>query len=137
MPIYLWEGADGVILYGFPLLDGVLKCAVHHRGADVTVDDVVREVSKAEVEAVRSRLARLIPRAAGAHVRSAVCLYTNTPDGDFLIDRHPAHARVLVASACSGIGFKFAPAVGEILANLATGAPPRFDLAPFSFARFR
>ncbi len=136
MPIYLWEGADGVILYGFPLVDGLLKCAVHHRGADVTVDDVVREVEKSEVEAVRVRLARLIPRAVGQHVRSAVCLYTNTPDGDFLIDRHPRYPRVPVASACSGIGFKFAPAVGEILSDLAASRPPRFDLAPFSFARF-
>jgi sarcosine oxidase len=136
MPIYLWQGADGVILYGFPVVDGVLKCSVHHRGQYVTVDDVVREVSKIEVEEVRGRLARLIPRAAGQHVRSAVCLYTNTPDGDFLIDRHPGHSRVLVASACSGIGFKFAPAVGEILSDLAAGKTPRFDLAPFSFARF-
>jgi len=137
MPIYLWEGADGVILYGFPLLDGVLKCAVHHRGADVTALDVVRDVSRSEVDEVRGRLAKLIPRAAGAHVRSAVCLYTNTPDGDFLIGRHPRQPKVLVASACNGIGFKFAPAVGEILADLAAGKSPRFDLAPFSFARFR
>ena len=53
-----------------------------------------------------------------------------------MIDRHPDHAQVIVASPCSGHGFKFAPAVGEVLAELAQGRRPAFDLAPFSLARF-
>jgi glycine/D-amino acid oxidase-like deaminating enzyme len=60
-----------------------------------------------------------------------VCLYTNTPDEHFWIDRHPAHANVWVASACSGHGFKFAPVIGEILADLVQHRPPRFDLGLF------
>jgi sarcosine oxidase len=136
MPIYLFEDADGVIFYGFPLLEGALKCAVHHRGEDVTAETVRRDVTAGEVERVRAILARFIPSAAGLHVRSKACLYTNTPDGDFVIDRHPAHPAVILASACSGIGFKFAPALGEVLADLAAGSAPRFDLAPFALARF-
>jgi sarcosine oxidase len=59
-----------------------------------------------------------------------------TPDGDFLIDRLPGHPNVIVASPCSGHGFKFAPVIGEILADLATGATTRHDIARFALARF-
>lgn len=136
MPIYLWEDADGVVFYGFPMLDGALKCAVHHRGESTTIADVRRSVLPEEVSLVRSILERLVPPAAGPLVRSAVCLYTNTPDGDFLLDRHPQHPQVVVVSACSGIGFKFAPAVGEIVADLVQEEASRFDLAPFAISRF-
>lgn len=134
-PIYLWEDADGVIFYGFPTLDGVVKAAVHHRGESVSADAVRREVSEQEVERARRYLARWMPAADGGYVRSAVCLYTNAPDGDFIIDRHPAHPSVLLASPCAGIGFKFAPTIGEILADLVQGRKPSFDLAPFALSR--
>jgi sarcosine oxidase len=65
-----------------------------------------------------------------------VCLYTNTPDRDFILDYHPENGRVIVASPCSGHGFKFASAVGEILADLATERAPAFDLSPFRVGRF-
>jgi sarcosine oxidase len=78
-----------------------------------------------------------LPAAAGRHLRSAVCLYTNTPDGHFLIDRHPASPRVTLASPCSGFGFKFASAIGEALAELALDGSARQDVAAFSIARFR
>ncbi len=134
-PVYLFEDADGVVFYGFPLLGGALKAAVHHRGAATTADTVRREVGADEVALTRGYLERWLPAAAGRHLDSAVCLYTNTADGQFLIDRDPRHAQVLLASPCSGIGFKFAPAIGEILADLATGAAPRFDLTPFRARR--
>jgi sarcosine oxidase len=63
-------------------------------------------------------------------------MYTNTPDGHFTLDRHPAHAQVLVVSACSGHGFKFASALGEACADLLGGGAPRFDFTPFAIARF-
>jgi glycine/D-amino acid oxidase-like deaminating enzyme len=62
---------------------------------------------------------------------SVVCLYTNTPDEHFWIDRHPEQPDVLLASACSGHGFKFAPVIGEILADLVQHKPARFDLGVF------
>jgi len=65
---------------------------------------------------------------------SATCLYTNTPDGHFVIDAHPGVPDVIVASACSGHGFKFAPAIGDALADLALGTEPSVDLAPFRLA---
>lgn len=130
-PIYLWEDADGLVFYGFPSLDGAVKAAVHHRGEATTADTVRREVGADEVARVEHYLRRWLPAAAGRHLRSAVCLYTNTASGDFIIDRHPAHPAVLLASPCSGIGFKFAPVIGEILADLVEGRAPSVDLAPF------
>ena len=68
-------------------------------------------------------LSTRVPSAAGRFLRAVTCLYTNTPDGHFVIARHPAHDRVTVACGFSGHGFKFVPVVGEILADLAlTGA---------------
>jgi sarcosine oxidase len=60
------------------------------------------------------------------------CLYTNTPDEDFLLDRD---GPVVVGSPCSGHGFKFAPLIGRILADLAVGATPPVDLGRFALRR--
>ena len=76
------------------------------------------------------------PRWVARSAEASVCLYTNTPDQHFLIDRHPADAAVLVASPCSGHGFKFAPAIGELLADLLLDQPIRVDAAPFQASRF-
>ncbi|HLB55698.1 MAG TPA: FAD-dependent oxidoreductase, partial [Gemmatimonadales bacterium] len=72
----------------------------------------------------------------GSVRESAVCLYTNTPSGDFLLDRHPGDPRVILASPCSGHGFKFAPVLGEVIADLVEERAPRFDLTPFRLERF-
>ena len=88
-------------------------------------------MTPAEVEAVRSVMRRFLPGADGPLRSSIVCLYTNTPDEHFLIDTHPRHPDVLIASPCSGHGFKFAPVIGEILADLAQDKVPRFDLTLF------
>jgi sarcosine oxidase len=92
-------------------------------------------VAPEEVAGVRALLRAFMPAADGPLADAAVCMYTNTPDGHFVVDRHPEHPRVVVASPCSGHGFKFASAVGELLADLALDAPPGVDLAPFRLAR--
>jgi sarcosine oxidase len=84
---------------------------------------------------MRRLVERYMPAAAGRLREARVCLYTNTPDHHFVIDVHPDHPQVIVASPCSGHGFKFASVVGEILADLATEGRSRFDLAPFSLSR--
>jgi sarcosine oxidase len=65
-----------------------------------------------------------------------VCLYTNAPDGDFLLDRHPVSSAVYVVSACSGHGFKFAPAIGEAVVSELLDEATGLDLAPFRMSRF-
>jgi sarcosine oxidase len=64
------------------------------------------------------------------------CLYTMTPDGDFIIDQLPGNPRVIVASPCSGHGFKLAPVIGEILADLATDGATPHDISRFRLSRF-
>jgi sarcosine oxidase len=130
-PIHLWQFDDGRFFYGFPDLGTGVKAAFHHAGEATTAEGVRRDVVPAEVDAVRAALRRFMPAADGLARSSAVCLYTNTPDEHFLIDRHPGEPRVLVASPCSGHGFKFAPVVAEILADLVQDRPQRFDLALF------
>lgn len=119
LPPYICEDESGVIFYGFPLLDGVVKCAIHHRGDSTTIEALDRSVAPEEVDRARSYLERFLPAAAGRHHHSAVCVYTNTPDGEFHVARHPSHREVIVASPCNGIGFKFAPAIGDTIADLA------------------
>jgi sarcosine oxidase len=137
LPIVLWEHTPGRMFYVTPDTGDGVKAAFHH-GGETTAPDAVREVHTREVEEARALLARLVPAAAAGSVQEArTCLYTNTPDGHFLLDRHPRHRRVVIASPCSGHGFKFAPAVGEAVADLLAGAAPRFDLAPFAIARLR
>ncbi len=74
---------------------------------------------------IRAALADHIPAANGRLLAAKTCLYTMTPDGDFIIDRLPGAPNVVVASPCSGHGFKFAPVIGEIVADLATEGATR------------
>jgi sarcosine oxidase len=130
-PIHLWQFDGDRYFYGFPDMGAGVKMAFHHAGETTTVEGVRRDVANNEVEAVRAAARRFVPAADGHHRASLVCLYTNTPDEHFWIDRHPGHANVLVASPCSGHGFKFAPVIGEILANLVDCRHPGFDLSLF------
>ena len=72
----------------------------------------------------------------GDLIAATTCLYTMTPDGHFLIDHLPGASNVVVASPCSGHGFKFAPVIGEVLADLATTGTTRHDINRFSLRRF-
>ncbi len=131
-PIFIREFEPGRAVYGFPLRGGRVKFAIHMEGERANPRAVRRTVDDAEVEKLRAVLDRCVPDAAGACVDRAVCLYTNTPDHHFRLGPLPDHPRVLVASCCSGHGFKFAPAIGEVLADLAQGAAPRVDLELFA-----
>jgi sarcosine oxidase len=135
-PIFVWEWAPGWAFYGFPDVGDGFKVAVHHHGESTAPDAVDRGLTAADERAIRELVQRFFPAGGGDLRAAAVCLYTNTPDEHFVIDRLPDDERVVVASPCSGHGFKFAPAIGELLADLATGETPRFDLTPFALGRF-
>lgn len=136
-PVYAWEFVQGQFFYGFPLHRGLLKVAFHHGGAKADhPDHIERDVNERDVSELRDVLERFLPDAKGPRNRSCVCLYTNTPDGHFLIDRHPNYPQVWLASPCSGHGFKFASAIGELLACRLTDAEVGFDLSPFRLSRF-
>ena len=134
-PIFIHEYAPGRTWYGFADLGDGVKVALHHQGEATTATTVRRAVSDAEVSGIRTLLARFIPGANGALRATTVCLYTNTPDHHFVLDAHPGYPAVFVASPCSGHGFKFSIAIGELIADELTGRPRRFDLAPFALPR--
>ncbi|HEY6865757.1 MAG TPA: N-methyl-L-tryptophan oxidase [Candidatus Eisenbacteria bacterium] len=134
-PVFIWEDEPGRFIYGFPDFGDGVKVARHHEGEGTDPDRVRREVTGADVQPIRAVLERLIPAANGPLRDAAVCLYTNTPDAHFVLDLHPRHPGVLIASPCSGHGFKFAAALGEVAADLLEGARPRFDLGMFRVAR--
>ncbi|MGW3625480.1 N-methyl-L-tryptophan oxidase [Streptomyces sp. NPDC000880] len=122
-PIYIWEDAAGVQIYGFPAIDGPdggAKVAFFRKGTVCTPETIDRTVHDHEVRAMAEQLGSRIPTLPGAFITAATCMYSTTPDEHFVIARHPAHAAaVTVACGFSGHGFKFVPVVGEILADLA------------------
>ncbi|MDP9251967.1 MAG: N-methyl-L-tryptophan oxidase [Chloroflexota bacterium] len=132
LPVYIVEDTDR-FYYGFPYDPGNgLKMAGLHFGDRVDPDTVDREPSAADEERVRAWLRRRMPHADGERRRAQVCLYTNSPDGHFIIDRD---GPVTYASACSGHGFKFASAVGEILAQLVIDGRAALPIAFLAAAR--
>ena len=121
LPIYLWELPDGEHFYGFPHLDVARRqgCAPPHAG--LRRSEHRRSAGHCSRRAaVARRDCRSLTRAQWSAALRLVCLYENSPDGHFLIDRLPDHANVLFAGGFSGHGFKFASVVGEILADLVT-----------------
>jgi sarcosine oxidase len=143
-PIFLLDAPQGLI-YGFPDFEGRgVKAAAHDHGAMVGPDDWGPPPSDAELAPARAGLEAFVPGAAGPIVERDVCLYTNTaaadlrPDGgeEFIIDRLPTEPRIVVVSACSGHGAKFATAIGDIVADLVLDpgckADPAFRLDRFS-----
>jgi sarcosine oxidase len=137
-PIYAYEYKAGHICYGFPRLPRGVKASVMHSGETARdPDSVRRNVNDSEVKPLREALRPVLQHLAEAPVRErGVCMFTNTPDHDFIIDFHPLHPQVLISSPCSGHGFKFASAIGELQAELLTTGKSRFDLAPFRAGRW-
>jgi sarcosine oxidase len=143
LPVLVVEDRPDHLLYALPsmrslgddLEDGV-KFAVHHSGVVAPIDALDRVPSAADAAAIAGDVSRYLPDVDPRPARSAVCCYTNTPDGHFVIDRHPVHDRVVVVSACSGHGFKFAPVVGELAAALADEVTVADPLAPFAAGRY-
>jgi sarcosine oxidase len=128
------EDESHTLFYAIPDLGDGVKAAIHHAGATVTTENVSRVVDESDRDPVRRLASRFLP-GLGTEIReSAVCLYTNTPSHDFLLDRVPAHDDVILVSACSGHGFKFASAIGEIAAGLVLHEEPVVDITRFSFA---
>jgi sarcosine oxidase len=129
-PVWIWEAGDLGYFYGCPHVEWAgVKVGRHHSGEPCDPATVDRQVRPGDEARARQFLARCIPALDGPTAGSRVCLYTNTPDEHFVVDRHPGLPSVLFAGGFSGHGFKFAPVVGEILADLVTkgAATPAAD----------
>ncbi|HET8522834.1 MAG TPA: N-methyl-L-tryptophan oxidase [Thermomicrobiales bacterium] len=135
-PVFVTDSDFGEI-YGFPIFGQPgFKIAVHSGGIPTTTESVNRTADDREKAEVVPAAQAFFPGVTGRVVNRAVCLYTNTPDGHFIIDRHPEWPNVVIGAGFSGHGFKFAPAIGEHLVNLAydTAAQPYSILALDRFA---
>jgi sarcosine oxidase len=140
-PCWAAQPADAAgLFYGFPGLPARLgaqlgvKFAHHSKGEPADPDQPSRPAGRAEFDALSSAVAPFVPALTGTMTGSRVCMYTMSADGHFVVDMHPAHANVAFACGFSGHGFKFAPVMGEALADLATCA--RSSL-PIDFLKLR
>jgi glycine/D-amino acid oxidase-like deaminating enzyme len=135
-PVFIVEDETG-IYYGFPDIDGggVKIGRFFHRGETVDPDRVPREIVPEDEAVLRTALGRYLPGANGASRAFKSCMFVLSPDGHFIVDRLPGVPNVAVAAGFSGHGYKFCPAIGEMLADLVTtdGAPA--DGALFGLSR--
>ncbi len=124
--------------YGFPEhgIPGFKFGLYHHLGEMVDPDAMDREPNARDESVLRAFAEKYFPTGAGATLTMKACLFTNTPDEHFLIDRLPGDPGIIVASPCSGHGFKFCSVVGEILADLAIDGRTRHDIDLFRWGRF-
>jgi sarcosine oxidase len=136
-PVFILESRHGMH-YGFPASPaGLVKIAKHHhRDETAFPDDPSRPVSADDEALIRAALESHLPAANGPLADSKTCLYTITPDRDFIIDHMPGAPQIIIASPCSGHGFKFAPVIGEILTDLVTDGVTEHDISRFALARF-
>jgi sarcosine oxidase len=136
-PVFIRQTPALGDFYGIPTLDGLsIKIARHHEGDVTDPNNIDRNVTDAELDPLRAFVARYLRGVTQEVTRTAACMYTNTTDGHFAIGLHPDDARVVVISACSGHGFKFAPVVGDIAADLVCDGRTLRDISRFSLARF-
>ena len=137
-PVFIWEDPTGAQLYGFPACgtteDGV-KIAFFRNGSPADPDALDRAIHPGEVEHIRDYLSTRIPALPGSYLRGLACTYTTTPDENFLLATHPAHPQVTVAAGFSGHGFKFVPAIGEIIADLVRDGETSLPIDLFAPAR--
>ncbi|MCS7246577.1 MAG: N-methyl-L-tryptophan oxidase [Thermomicrobium sp.] len=137
-PVFNMETRDGRY-YGTPVfgVPGFKVGRYHHLGQVDHPDQIDRGVYAEDEEVLRFFIREHFPDADGPVLSMKVCIFTNTPDGHFIIGRYPEAEPIIFASPCSGHGFKFASVIGEILADLATGGDTRkWPLDFFGLERF-
>jgi sarcosine oxidase len=136
-PVFNLEVEEGHY-YGFPsfLLPGFKFGRYHHRREVVDPDAWRREPEPEDEELLRSFARRYFPDGAGPTVMLKACLFTNTPDHHFILDRHPEYPEVAIAAGFSGHGYKFCSVIGEIMADLAQNGHTRHDIEFFRLQRF-
>ncbi|MEE2714561.1 MAG: N-methyl-L-tryptophan oxidase [Verrucomicrobiota bacterium] len=140
-PVWIADADKGAVYYGFPITtDGSggvgLKAALHFPAMETDPDTVERGMLPGDEEEVRKGFQRFIPQGDGPLLSQRICMYTNTPDGHFVVDRHPECARATIACGFSGHGFKFASVMGAILADLATEGKTDWPIGFLGLSRF-
>lgn len=123
--------------YGMSSYEGIgLKIGRHESGEITTARTIRRTIDDSEIEMLRNVLDLYMPGASGRLIQAVTCMYTNSVDDDFIVDRHPLHEQVVIGCGFSGRGFKFSGVVGEILSELLTDGQTRHDIDFLSARRF-
>ncbi|NXF11161.1 SOX oxidase, partial [Smithornis capensis] len=127
-------------IYGLPALEypGMFKLC-HHHGSPTDPekrDQALSGASRPDIGILSNFITSYLPKLEPQPAVMETCLYTNTPDEDFILDRHPKFSNIVIGAGFSGHGFKFAPVVGKLLCELSLGEEPSHNLAPFSITRF-
>ncbi len=139
MPVFIWGLRDGSSFYGFPVVDdaGDIKAATEQLDVATSAAAAGLNVDPAETRALYEGLIGAhLPGVTGRCVRSVRCLYTVTPDADFVVDDHPDLPGVVLVSPCSGHGFKHSAGLGEAIAQVVTTGTSDVELSPFRMGRF-
>jgi monomeric sarcosine oxidase len=132
-----WDLENGLEFYTQPIIENRgFKVAMHHNGEFISPDNLLRESNQDDIDTIRGFLEEYIPSANGELIDTRVCIYTNTPDFDFILDSHPEDDNIIICSPCSGHGFKFTPAIGEICSKMTLNQNIQYDLSEFSLDRF-
>lgn len=134
MPVFADYSSD---CYGFPYFGPGVKTADDMLGPVTDPGHVNRDPDRNTQSALKGWLEKVMPDTGWASGESATCLYTLSPDRDFIIDHHPDNERVVIAAAFSGHGFKFTPLIGRILADLTTTGKTDYPIDTFRLARFK
>jgi sarcosine oxidase len=139
LPVWAIDNADGTLYYGFPLTPESPGLKVAHHGPGPAADpNTIDRTPRAEDEqSFRGAIRKCLPDADGPLISMRICMYTNSPDHRFILDRHPHHPRVTMACGFSGHGFKFASVIGEALADLAMKEKSDLPIDFLRLARFK
>jgi sarcosine oxidase len=136
-PVFILTVEEGSF-YGFPLHEhpGFKLGGPHFGREPIDPNDPDRTPSAKQVGLIRECLRRYLPDAAGDPMTLKGCMYTVTPDENFVVDTLPEAPQVTVLSPCSGHGYKFCSVLGEVAADLATKGETRFNISSLSIRRF-
>jgi len=136
-PAYLFELPQG-IFYGFPSFDRRGVKVAEHSGDNPVADpiDVDRQLHEADCTRVEKFLAAHLPGVSSTRTGYSVCMYTMTPDQNFVVDRHPSHPEIVFAAGLSGHGFKFTSVLGQALAELSLDGGTELPIEFLSMRRF-
>lgn len=124
--------------YGFPIhgVPGFKFGRYHHLAEEVDPESMDREPNATDEAILREFAARYFPDGNGPVMALRTCIFTNTPDEHFIVDRHPTYPQVVLASPCSGHGYKFCSLIGEVLADLTIAGSTAHDISLFRLDRF-
>lgn len=140
-PIFIWETPVGGHIYGFPAIDGArggFKLGSSKYNKIVTASTIDRVATAEETNLMFNQQVKpFFPSASENCVRTAVCLYTSTPNAGFVIDQSPECPSVLICSPCSGHGFKHSAAIGEAIAELIIAGYTTLDISAFKLEQLR